>query len=210
MAKEESSKGSVMQQAMRACTQVATIVFRLGRVYRQSFHEDGRTPESDNDHTVMLGVAACAFAARHMPRLDVGKIAQYALVHELVEAYAGDTNTLRVLTPGDALEKRRREEAALERISSELGDAFPWVTAMIWEYESKATPEARYVKAFDKHMGAIANVVNGGVTLRGHNLTKEQVRAVYDAQKVAAYASDMPELLALREAILQEMLSMEW
>ena len=67
------------------------LALRFGRVDRITYHDDGVTAESDTDHTVMLGLIACAFAAAHLPDLDVGLIAEFAPVHDLVEVYAGDT-----------------------------------------------------------------------------------------------------------------------
>lgn len=65
----------------------------FGRVNRITKHDDGMTLESDTDHTIMLSLLACAFASKYMPDLDIGRVAQFALVHDLVEAYAGDTAT---------------------------------------------------------------------------------------------------------------------
>ena len=64
---------------------LAKLLLQFGRTNRITYHEDGVTPESDTDHTVMLGVMACAFAARYAPHLNNGKIAQFAFIHDLVE-----------------------------------------------------------------------------------------------------------------------------
>jgi hypothetical protein len=56
-------------------------------------------PESDTDHTVMLALIACALAPIVDARLDVGLVAQYALVHDLVEAYAGTRTPCAPSTP---------------------------------------------------------------------------------------------------------------
>jgi putative hydrolase of HD superfamily len=74
--------------------ELAQLCLRFGRVDRATTHEDGQRHETDTDHTVMLGVIACAFASSCGLDLDIGKVAQFALVHDLVEAHAGDTNTL--------------------------------------------------------------------------------------------------------------------
>jgi len=78
------------------------LALAFGRVNRITRHEDGTTPESDTDHTVMLGLIACALAERWYPHLDRGLVAQYALVHDLVEVYAGDTPTLAIDAAGAA------------------------------------------------------------------------------------------------------------
>jgi 5'-deoxynucleotidase YfbR-like HD superfamily hydrolase len=146
------------------------LALRFGRVNRITYHDDATTPESDTDHTVMLGLIACAFAAAHLPDLDLGLIAQYALVHDLVEVHAGDTPTLRALTPAAKAAKKRREHAAWRRLGAEFRHTLPWVPDLIARYESRATPEARYVKALDKLLPKITHIVNDLATIREQDL----------------------------------------
>jgi putative hydrolases of HD superfamily len=67
---------------------LARLALAFGRVDRTAvYHPDQTTPESDTDHTVMLGWAACAIAATWFPQLDLGLVAQFALVHDAPEVY---------------------------------------------------------------------------------------------------------------------------
>lgn len=178
--------------------ELAQLCLRFGRVDRVTYHEDGKRPETDTDHTVMLAIIACAFASAHDARLDVGLVAQFALVHDLVEAYAGDTNTL--ATDGSTHTKEVREAAALERIRGEFALDFPWLTATIDEYERLASPEARFVKTLDKVLPKITHLLNGGATLRQHGVDASNIDAVNGSQvsKIrATYAADQPAVMAL-------------
>ncbi len=150
---------------MRAVIEAGKLVLRFGRVDRATYHEDGIRKETDTDHTVMLGVIACAFASRFLPHLDIGKVAQFALVHDLVEAYAGDTLTFGISDEGRA-EKERREIEALKRIRREFSASLTWIPEMIARYESLDTPEARYIKMLDKAMPKITHVLNRATYLR--------------------------------------------
>jgi len=47
--------------------------------------------ENDAEHGFLLAVLACALAERMELKLDLGKVSQYALVHDLVEAVADMT-----------------------------------------------------------------------------------------------------------------------
>jgi hypothetical protein len=116
------------------------LALRFGRVNRITYHDDGVTPESDTDHTVMLGLIACAFAAAHLPQLDLGLIAQYALVHDLVEVYAGDTPTLHPLSAQAKAAKLQREHDAWTRLHTEFDRTLPWVPDLIAGYEARTTP----------------------------------------------------------------------
>jgi putative hydrolases of HD superfamily len=184
------------------------LALAFGRVDRATYHEDGVTRESDTDHTVMLGLVACAFAARHLPGLDLGRIAQYGLVHDLVEVYAGDTVTLVVLDAAQREDKHRREHAALERITRELG-SLPWVASAIASYEQRADPEARYVKALDKLLPKITHILNGLTTIHELGMTREELALRYEIQdrELCAYVSDFPPLFALRAELVDLVLA---
>lgn len=69
----------------KACIQLADIAFKFAATNRVTLWPDCETPESDTDHTVMLGLVACSVAHTYAPHLDVGKIAQFALVHDVVD-----------------------------------------------------------------------------------------------------------------------------
>jgi 5'-deoxynucleotidase YfbR-like HD superfamily hydrolase len=181
----------------------------FGRVDRITLHEDGMTPESDTDHTVMLGLIACAFAAKYSAelQLDVGLVAQYALVHDLVEVYAGDTPTLRALS-GDAKQaKADREAAAWLRIREEFA-ALPWLAATIGQYELRRTPEARYVKAMDKLLPKITHILNGCSTIHAEGMSPAALADRYHAQllELRTYAADFPRLFTLRVELVDHVM----
>lgn len=188
-----------MEKLADAVVRLGKLILQFGRTYRVTRYEDGVTPESDTDHTVMLGIVACAYAARTAPHLDLGKIAQFALVHDLVEVYAGDTDSL-LLTAEHRTDKERREREALERIKKEFGEAFPWIAETIEAYESLATPEARFVKTMDKAMPGITHQLNSGTQLRTYGLTKEGLlarRLEQRQERLKTYAADQPEAATL-------------
>ncbi len=159
---------------------LARMLLSFGLVERVTHHEDGVTKESDTTHTVMLGVMACAFAREHAPHLDLGKIAQFALIHDLVEVYAGDTNTFAKEVSHD--DKEIREQEALKRIQTEFADTYPWIAETIEEYETLASPEARYVKVFDKVLPKLSHLINGGVTVSKLGHTTDSLKVWLSAQ----------------------------
>lgn len=180
----------------------------FGQVNRMTFHPDGETPESDTTHTVMLGLLACAIAERWFPGLDRGRIAQFALVHDLVEVYAGDTPTLRMQSADAKAEKKHREQAAQDRIYAELHEQLPWVPALIGAYENLDTPEARFVKMLDKLLPKITHLLNGAVTVRREGMTRAELVERYEQQgrDLDRYAAEFPEIEELRRALVAEVL----
>ena len=177
-----------------ALLDVAELTLKFSRVPRATRHEDGIRVETDSDHTVMLTVLACAYAARYAPHLDVGKIAQFAAVHDLVEAHAGDVQSLG-MSAGTRRLKELAEHEALVRIDRELAD-LPWIAHTIYEYEALASEEARYVKIMDKVLPKLTHLLNGGAALREHGFSFEKAHADHLRQR-AQMASEYPQAAAL-------------
>src|SRR3990167_9338648 len=131
----------ITDEMIKKTLALGKLIYAFGRIERATTHEDGVRHETDTDHTVMLGILACAFADVMEPTLDLGTVAQYALVHDFVEVYAGDVKTI-VVNHEELNNKEDRERAALSRIKKEFGDIYPWISRTIEEYESLALPEA--------------------------------------------------------------------
>ncbi len=136
----------------------------FGRKKRATFHEDCVTMESDTDHTVMLGLVACA-AATHIPSLNSGRVAELVLVHDLVEAHAGDTNTFNISAQA-AADKKEREAAAMVRLQDEFADV-PYLLQTLEAYEEQVEVEARFVRYMDKAMPKITHLLNGCYAIWG-------------------------------------------
>jgi putative hydrolase of HD superfamily len=195
-------------QVADAVVRAGRLVLAFGRVDRKTYHPDAKTRESDTDHTVMLGIIGCGLAAEYFPQLDLGLIAQLALVHDVVEAYAGDTNTLRMPTAEAKAEKEHREAAAFRRINQEFLELMPWLPVTITAYETRSMPEARFVKALDKLLPKVTHLLNGAATITEQGMTREELAARYTAQiaELEQYASDFPELFELREVLVDRVL----
>jgi putative hydrolases of HD superfamily len=191
-----------------ATINLGRLALQFGRVDRVTYHEDGVTPESDTDHTVMLGLIACALAPQIRADLDVGLVAQYAFVHDLVEVYAGDTCTLRALDADAKADKDRREQLAYLRIAEEFAMSMPWLVATIADYESRRTPEARYVKALDKLLPKITHILNDAAVIREQGVPFDELRRRYEVQveEMRAYAADFPALFDLRQELVTRVL----
>jgi len=181
----------------------------FGRVDRITYHPDGITAESDTDHTVMLGLLACSLADTYFPLLNVGMVAQYALVHDLVEVYAGDTNTLRMPTADAKAAKKRREDDAYRKIADRFCAVLPWLPDLIAEYEDQASDEARFVRALDKLLPKITHILNGSVTIHEQGMSAEELAERYRVQigELQAYASDFPALFELRAELVARVLN---
>lgn len=148
--------------------------------------------ENDAEHGFLLATLGCAIAQQMSPQLDLGKISQYALVHDLVEAYAGDT-TIWASAEAHA-SKDKREEEALELIEERFGERFPWIDQTIKKYELFDEPESCFVYALDKIIPYIVMAAVDHQPFPPHKELYEEKMAVA-RKKIARY----PELLDLFE-----------
>lgn len=188
---------------------LARLALRFGMIDRTAvFHVDRTTPESDTDHTVMLGWAACALAARCFPDLDLGLVAQMALVHDAPELYAGDTPTLRIDTAG-LIAKAAREAAAVEYLAEQFDGRLAWFPDTIRLYEAQELPEARFVRGLDKVLPKIVHLLDGGVGLRALGVGRRELarRCEQQQREVHEYAGEFAALMDLLRLFTRRVLT---
>ena len=101
-----------------------------------------------------------------------------ALVHDVVEVYAGDSMAIG-RTDEQQAEKDAREKAAFERLKQEWPD-FPAMLEAIESYETLNSPEARFVKALDKITPIIHQIHSKGKTWRKWDMQRSSVVANKD------------------------------
>lgn len=107
-----------------------------------------RRKENDAEHSWTLTFIACTLADRIDSTLDIGKLAQLGIVHDLVEVYAGDTT---IWDAGMVATKEKREAQALVTIKKEFAQ-FPWIGRMVEDYEHKKSKESKFLWAVDKYV----------------------------------------------------------
>jgi len=151
---------------------VKNIVFPFYGVKRHNaLRFDSNRFENDAEHSWSVAFVASSLAPHIDPKLDVGKICQFAIVHDLVEVYAGDTSSF-----DDAdkqATKEQREEDALRKLGQQL-TALPWIASTAHEYEVQTSPEARFVKSVDKLLPLVFDYVEEGFFYQENKITIEE------------------------------------
>lgn len=191
--------------------ELCSFLLDFGKVERITCHQDGKTRESDTDHTVMISVLACAIAKKLYNDLDVGLIAQFALVHDLVEVYAGDTPTLVEANENFIRQKDDREKISKQKIESRFSFEFPWIFKTITKYEELDTKEALFVKCIDRIVPKITVYLNKAKYLNDNKIaTRQQAKETYDKQRIQMnlWAKEFPELLEIWEYFVDEELKL--
>lgn len=118
----------------------------LKSVTRTAWTSEGRR-ESTAEHSWRLALMAAVFL-EEFPQLDKYKVILMALIHDMGEIYTGDISANSVFSSKEKEEAERRD---IQEVFGMLPDRHRDFYISLWEeYESGVTPEARFVKAFDK------------------------------------------------------------
>jgi putative hydrolase of HD superfamily len=154
---------------------VEGIIFPFYQVQRHiSLRFDGGRSENDAEHSWSLALFASAFAPQVDAKLDVGRVCQFAVVHDLVEVYAGDTSNF--APEAERASKDDREHAALRRLSEEYR-FLPWIAETVNAYERQDSDEARFVKAVDKVIVLLYDYIEEGLFYHENKITAKDWQA---------------------------------
>lgn len=130
--------------------------------------------ENDAEHSFQLALVAWYVIENEKLNLDKGKVIKYALAHDLVEIYAGDTY---FYTSDQTLKdsQKAREKEASKTIKKDFPE-FRELHKTIKNYESKADSEAKFVYALDKILPALNVFLDNGRSWQRDKVTYEMLR----------------------------------
>ena len=115
---------------------------------------DTTRAESDAEHSWHLATFLLLLEDE-LPEADFPKVLKLALIHDLPEIYAGDTNPYR----SDLTNKEANEKAAADKLFNMLQSTHKLKFKQLFEeYINQTTIEARLVKSADKLMPLIQNL----------------------------------------------------
>jgi putative hydrolase of HD superfamily len=128
--------------------------------------------ENDTEHSYQLAMVSWFLIEQDNLKLDRELCLMYALTHDLVEIYAGDTyayDNEKILSS-----KSKREQKALIKIEKRFSK-FKTLIKTIKKYENRIDEESRFVYALDKLLPAIQCYLEDGKLLKEKKLSLENV-----------------------------------
>lgn len=130
---------------------VLKLAERLKFELRHSYTSSGRQ-ESVAEHTWRMSLMAVLIGPYLDQPVNMEKLLKMIIIHDLIEAEAGDVSALDVLrNPAIKKEKEQRERAAIENLRRHLDSSVGEEVYRLWyEFEEKTTYEAKVANAFDK------------------------------------------------------------
>jgi putative hydrolase of HD superfamily len=130
--------------------------------------------ENDTEHSYMLAMLAWYVCSVEKLDLDIKKVLAYALAHDVVEVYAGDT----FLYSDDKQlheSKHQREHDAHLRIQKEFPE-FKELHEAIEHFEKLEDPESRFVYTLDKIQPCLMVYLDGGHDWKKDQITLDMVK----------------------------------
>ncbi|OKL40038.1 HD domain-containing protein [Pontibacter flavimaris] len=139
-----------MKEQLRQVLEVLNLAEKLKYELRHSWLSNGRQ-ESVAEHTWRMSLMVVLLEPYLDHEIEVARTLKMVIIHDLVEAEAGDVPAFEVNTPELKEQKRRRELQAIENLRHTLGNGLGQHVYELWhEFEDKLTYEARVANALDK------------------------------------------------------------
>lgn len=204
--------------AVTGLSSMANLVYVIGMIASRtvqvtrtlSTHPDGRA-ENVSEHSHMLSLIGATLADEYFPLLDSGLVAKYANVHDLVEAYVGDTPAYD-LSVNDLQAKAEREDAGLRQLSYEYSTTAPSFVGLVRDYDAQQDPESRFVRMLDKLLTVCSQFPNGGIVSKefcGKRSVHEQMIHAQIARHMKKYP-DQKVILDLYKELATFLEDMIW
>ena len=147
---------------------------KMKGIFRQTWLTDKSRQENDAEHSWHFALTAMVlFEYCGIDGVDIDRVNKMALVHDLVEIYAGDTFAYDVI--GNETKEARESESA-DRLFSMLPRGQAEEYRSLWEeFDEMKTPDAIYASAIDR-LQSLHNInLSGGITWKLHAVTADKI-----------------------------------
>jgi putative hydrolase of HD superfamily len=171
---------------------------KMKNILRQTYITDKSRQENSAEHSWHVALTALTlFEYCGIEGVDISRVIKMALVHDLVEIYAGDTPAY------DAkgnIDKEEREKEAADRLFSLLPVEQAAEYRLLWEeFDRMETPDALYGSAVDR-LQSLHNIYLSGA----HPWIKYAVTADKIYKRMMPVKTALPELWEYVESVVNE------
>lgn len=135
---------------------------RMTSVLRRTLLLDKSRRENDAEHSWHIAVMAMLFSEYATEPVDIGRVVQMCVVHDLVEIYAGDTFAYDI--EGNADKETREKEAADKLFAMLPGEQGQMIRGMWEEFDAMETADAKYAACMDRLQPFFHNTLTDGHT----------------------------------------------
>ncbi len=171
------------------------VIDEMKNIFRRNLIIDGSRRENDAEHSWHLAMLAMILEEYSAEKIDLERVLKIALVHDLIEVYAGDTFAYDEKGNED---KHEREVKAADKLFGMLDSIQGAEIRALWdEFEAMETAESRYANAIDRIQPLILNYMTNGHTWKQGDVHSAQIYKRMDIIRTAT-----PELWHIVEGII--------
>jgi putative hydrolase of HD superfamily len=147
---------------------------KMKSVYRRTLVSDRSRCETDAEHSWHFAMSALILREYSADKnIDIFRVVCMALVHDLVEIYAGDTFAYDAEGNKD---KNARERESADKLYAMLPEDQGAFFRELWEeFDAMETPDALYASAIDRLQPFISNYMTEGHTWVENNIKTGQI-----------------------------------
>jgi putative hydrolase of HD superfamily len=172
-------------------------VDRMKAVLRQSLVAAVDRRENDAEHSWHLALMAIVLVEHAREPVDVARVVELLVLHDLVEVYAGDVS---VHDEAGRVGQVEREQAAADRLYALLPDEQGRRLRAAWdEFEAHVTPESRFARAMDRLQPLLLSWMSAG-----RRWTEDDVTAADIRRLIGMIEDGSAELWAAAEVLIDE------
>ena len=165
-----------MTQKLQNQLKFLAIADEMKHVFRQTTLIDGSRYENDAEHSWHMGLMAMTlFEYCALDGVNIDRVLRMAIVHDLVEVYAGDTPAQDIAAN---VGKEEREREAADKLFALLPEEQAREYRSLWEeFDAMETPDAIYASAVDRFQSMFLIHQSGtGSAWVKFNATTDRVR----------------------------------
>jgi len=175
----------------------------MTHILRRTILLDKSRRENDAEHSWHIAVMAMLFSEYASEPVDIGRVVQMCVVHDLVEIYAGDTFAYDAA--GNSTKARREEEAADKLFSILPEDQGKMIRELWEEFDAMETADARYAACMDRLQPFYHNTLT-----EGHTWLEGQTHRASVEKRMAVIREFMPKVYPWLEACMDHAVEAGW
>ena len=171
---------------------------KMKNIFRRTLVMDKSRRENDAEHSwhfAMMALTLHEYAVSDS--IDINRVLKMALVHDLIEIYAGDTFAYDSVANED---KSEREKVSADKLYALLPEEQSKEFRGLWEeFEEAKTPDAAYAAAIDRLQPFFSNYKTDGYTWGLYGVRVEQIY-----KRMAPVKDTMPALWEFVEFVIED------
>lgn len=176
---------------------------KMTSVLRRTMLIDKSRRENDAEHSWHIAVMAMLFSEYAKEPVDIGRVVQMCVVHDLIEIIAGDTFAY---DAGANEDKEAREQLAADKLFAMLPDDQGKMIRSLWEeFDAMETADSKYAACMDRLQPFYHNTLTDGHTWVEGNANREVVE-----KRMAIVKEFMPDVYQWMDKNMDNAIEKGW